>query len=152
MAARVSLPKTYRPVAARIVATVAGLCIVAVSAAAWIALPAHMKAEFDWIQRATLLLVFGAALAVLWGIARCRLVAREDGVTIVNVVTKRRYVWAELVEISLRGSAPWATIDLADGTATNVMAIQGVDGARARRSVQELAAVIADKSRTPRND
>ena len=152
MASLVSLPKTYRPFAARIVASVASACLVAVIAAAWIALPAHSKAQFDWYQRVSLVVVFGAALAVLWGIARCRLVARDDGVTIVNMVTIRHYEWAELVEISLRGSAPWATVDLADGTATNVMALQGVDGARAQRSVRELAGIIASKSRTNHND
>jgi Bacterial PH domain len=152
MARVVSLPKTYRPFAARIVAVVASGSLIAVIAVAWIALPGHLKAQFDWFQRVTLLAVFGAGLSVLWGIARCRVVARDDGVTIVNMVTKRRYDWAELVEISLRGSAPWATVDLADGTTSNVMAIQGVDGDRALTSVRELAGVIAAKSRTNRND
>jgi hypothetical protein len=144
----VTLPKTYRPVAARIVAFVAGGSLVAVIAAAWIALPAASKDQFDWFQRATLLLVFAAGLSVLWGVARCRLVANKDGVRIVNIFKSRSYAWAEVVDISMSGSAPWATVDLANGTATNVMAVQAVDGQRSARAVREIAGFIALMSTT----
>jgi hypothetical protein len=152
MSPPVTLPRTYRPLAARIVAFVAGGSLVAVIAAAWIALPSNSKDQFDWYQRGTLLLVFGAGLSVLWGVARCRLVASDKGVTVVNIYKARRLAWAEVVDISMGASASWATLDLANGTAMNAMALQAVDGERARRAVREIAGCIAVMSRTDRDD
>ncbi len=146
------LPKTYRPAATRIVASVAANCLVAVIVVGWIALPAKSKADFDWYQRITLISVFASFLVVLWGVGRCKLVAEDTGLTVTNIFSTRRYDWAQAVALEFGGSAPWAVLDLSDGTSTNVMALQAVDGNRASRSARELAGIIAAKTRADRND
>ena len=44
--------------------------------------------------------------------------------------------------------APWATLDLADGTTVPVMGIQGSDGQRARRAVRDLRTLVEASSGT----
>ena len=48
-----------------------------------------------------------------------------------------------MIQASLRRGAPWATLDLSDGTTVSVMGVQGSDGARARRAIREIRAAIA---------
>ena len=45
-----------------------------------------------------------------------------------------------------------AVVDLADGSTQPVMALQSADGPRATRAAREIAALIADRSRTERDD
>jgi hypothetical protein len=54
--------------------------------------------------------------------------------------------------VSLSPNRPWVLIDLADGETMSVLAIQGSDGERAVRHARELATVLAQQTRTPRND
>jgi hypothetical protein len=136
----------------RIAVVVFGGMLLAVCLVAWFALPAHIRGEFSWLERLTVVL-FGVALAVVAaGLARCRLVAREDGVTIVNGYRKRSFEWNQLVAITLRPGGPWAVIDLSDGTAVSAMAIQSSDGPRAMAQVRALRALINQQSRPSRND
>ena len=44
--------------------------------------------------------------------------------------------------IHLPDGAPWATLDLADGTTISAMAFQGSDGRVARDGVRQLRALI----------
>jgi len=46
------------------------------------------------------------------------------------------------VAIHLPPGAPWAVLDLADGTTCPVMAIQGSDGGRAKAAVREVRALL----------
>ena len=48
-----------------------------------------------------------------------------------------------MVAIYLPPGAPWATLDLADGTTCPVMGIQGSDGDRARAAVRQVRALLA---------
>ena len=52
------------------------------------------------------------------------------------------YEWAQIVAVRLPQGAPWATLDLADGTTVSVLAIQGSDGDRARDAVRALRSLI----------
>ncbi|MDX6359370.1 MAG: hypothetical protein QOH37_2424, partial [Nocardioidaceae bacterium] len=48
--------------------------------------------------------------------------------------------------------APWAAMDLSDGTTIPVMGIQGSDGDRAVAAVREFRRVLAERTRTDRDD
>ncbi|HET7355744.1 MAG TPA: PH domain-containing protein [Nocardioidaceae bacterium] len=147
-----TLPRTFRPLGVRIAVVVFGAMLLAVCLVAWFALPPHIRAEISWLERATVI-VFGIALAaVAAGLARCRIDARQDGVTIVNGYRKRAFAWNQLVAISLRPGGPWAVIDLSDGTAVSAMAIQSSDGPRALAQVRTVRALISQQSRTARDD
>jgi hypothetical protein len=59
----------------------------------------------------------------------------------VNGYRKREYEWPEIVGVHLPPGAPWATLDLSDGSTATALAIQGSDGERARRAVRDLRAL-----------
>lgn len=134
---------TYRPLGARIVAVVAGGCLVAIMGAMWAAMAPDVRATFTSLQTATLLLFLAGVLAVLFGIARTRVRADGAGLDIRNGYRSHRLAWAEVVSISLPRGAPWAVIDAADGSVVAVMAVQGSDGARARTALGELRSRVA---------
>ncbi|WP_030242545.1 PH domain-containing protein [Streptomyces sp. NRRL S-350] len=82
-------------------------------------------------------------------LARPRVSADRDGVTVVNFVRRRRLAWAEIVRVNFRQGDPWATLDLADGTSLAVVGIQSGVGkaqaiadARALRDLVELHAKV----------
>jgi hypothetical protein len=147
-----ALPHTFRPLGVRIAVVVLGGMLLAVCLVAWFALPPQIRDQFSWLER-VIVVAFGLALAAIAvGLARCRLVAREDGVTVVNGYRKRSFHWNQLVAITLRPGGPWAVIDLSDGTAVSAMAIQSSDGPRAIAQVRAVRALINQQSRPSRND
>jgi hypothetical protein len=80
---------------------------------------------------------------------RSRVTAAPDGLTVVNGYRRRDLDWAQVLGVSLRRGAPWAGLDLSDGTTISVLAIQGSDGARAVTAVRALRALIEERSGTP---
>ena len=142
-AAPLELPHTWRPLGTRLALFFFGGLLVAVCAVFWIAIGPEMRSEFTPLQRVTLVL-FGVLLFVTYyGLERCRLVATAQGLTVVNGYRTRRFEWSQVIGLSLRRGAPWATLDLSNGTTTSVMGIQGSDGDRARRAVREVRRCIA---------
>ncbi|RGD62820.1 PH domain-containing protein [Kitasatospora xanthocidica] len=57
-------------------------------------------------------------------LARPKVSADAEGVTVVNFVRRRRLAWAEIVRVNFRQGDPWATLDLADGTSLAAVGIQ----------------------------
>ena len=95
------------------------------------------------------MVIIGILLFVTYyALVRCKVVAVETGLTVVNGYRTRRFEWSQLIGISLPRGAPWATLDLSDGTSVSVMGIQGSDGDRARRAVREVRACIAANTPT----
>jgi hypothetical protein len=139
----VTLPHTWRPFGVRMAAIGFGVMLLFVCAFAWFALPADIRASFTLFQRGTLLALGGMVLAVGFALVRCRLVATEQGLTVVNGYRRRDLAWAEVDAINLPQGAPWAVLDLADGTTCAVLAIQGSDGSRARRDLAQVRALLA---------
>ncbi|MFE0458881.1 PH domain-containing protein [Kitasatospora sp. NPDC058965] len=76
-------------------------------------------------------------------LARPRILADAEGVTVINHLRTRRLHWAEIVRVNLRQGDPWATLDLADGTSLAAMGIQPSGGrdqaVRAARALRDLA-------------
>lgn len=126
---------TFRPVGARIVACVAGGCLVAIFGAVAIALSPEIRAVFTVLQSGTLALILLAMLAILYGIARCRVVTDEQGIEIVNGYRRHRVAWDEIVDVSLGRGAPWGTVTTKDDRTYMLMGIQASDGRRASEAV-----------------
>jgi hypothetical protein len=146
------LPWRYRPLGIRLMAAVMGTLMVAALAFFWVALPGSVRDQFALEQRITLVLIFAAMLAFLYGIARSAIRADSAGLRIVNVYKVRRLEWAQVVHIRLQPGDPWAVLDIDDGTTIKAMAIQGSDGRRARRATEQLRGLVEEHSRTPRDD
>ncbi|WP_238473672.1 PH domain-containing protein [Nocardioides cavernaquae] len=138
----VTLPHTWRPFGVRMAGIVFGTALAIVCAAAWISFPASVKAEFTILQGLTTLLLIGLFAAAEYGVMRSRAVATETGLLVVNGYRQHRFVWAQVVAVHMPPGAPWAVLDLDDGETCSVMAIQGSDGARAKRAVRELRALL----------
>jgi hypothetical protein len=146
------LPWRYRPLGIRLMAAVMGTLLVGALAVIWVAMPGSVRDQFAIEQRITLLLIFGAMLVFLYGLARSAIRADAHGLRIVNVYRARRLEWAQVVHIRLLPGDPWAVLDIDDGTTIKAMAIQGSDGRRARRATEQLRGLVEEHSRTPRDD
>ncbi|MEV6669563.1 PH domain-containing protein [Streptomyces sp. NPDC051162] len=133
------LPVTFRPTVTRAVLLGLGAALFVVLTAG-----ALLTGSFSTGDRITFttagLVVFGV-LALL---ARPKVVATEDGVTVVNMATTRKLAWAQIVRVNLRAGDPWVRLDLSDGTTLSAMGIQpgiakqqAVAHARALRALAE---------------
>ena len=136
------LPLTWRPFGARIAATVGGAGLVVVCLAAWVAFPPEVRAKFTVFQQLTMLFLFALAFAAWFALVRSRVVAAIGGLTVVNGFRRRDLEWAQVVAVHLPRGAPWATLDLADGTTLSLLAIQSSDGDRARSAVRTLRVLL----------
>jgi hypothetical protein len=148
----VSLPHTFRPLGVRLAVYVLGGVLALFMVVIWFAFSADVRDQFTILQRLTLLGLAATLGAGGYALARSRLVARADGLTVVNGYRSRRYEWSEVVAVRLRPGSPWATLDLGDGTTVAAMGIQGSDGPRAVRQVRQLRAIVDRLTSTERND
>lgn len=126
----------------RLAALAFATMLVAVTAAIWLTFPASVREQFTTFQRLTVLFLGGLLFAAGFALARCRVDLDADGVLVVNGYRSYRYEWSEVVDVSLRPGAPWAVLDLADGTTRPAMGIQGSDGGRAVGQVALLRELI----------
>ena len=124
------------------VISVLGTLLLVVVVTMWVAFPPEVRAQFTTFQVVTVIVLGLGFSACGYALARSRVVARPDGLTVVNGYRTRRFEWSQLIGLSLPRGAPWATLDLSDGTSVSVMGIQGSDGLRARRAVREVRACI----------
>ncbi|WP_122817327.1 PH domain-containing protein [Nocardioides pantholopis] len=138
------LPRTWRPLGPRIAGIVFGGALLVVFGVAWVTLGAENRAKFTPFQIGTMVVLTALGYAVIYALVRSRVVAEPDRLVIVNGYRRRELDWAEVVAIRLPPGAPWATLDLSDGTTVSAMGIQGSDGARAQQAVREIR-TLADR-------
>ena len=141
-----SLPHTWRPLGVRLAVVGFGLMLLVVCAAAWFGFDESVRDRFTLLQRLTVALM-GAGLATCgWALGRARVTAEMEALVVVNGFRTRQLAWEEVLAIHLPPGAPWATLDLADGTTISAMAFQGSDGRRARDGVRQVRALIDRES------
>lgn len=139
----IALPHTWRPLGVRVVGGVSGLALVVVVFAAWFGFSPKVRAQFSGLEIGTLIFLGLLAFAVWFALMRCRISATEDRLVVVNGYRRREFEWAQILSVSLRRGAPWATIDLSDGTTISVMGIQASDGLRSQAAVRHLRTFAA---------
>ncbi|MCA5894707.1 PH domain-containing protein [Isoptericola sp. NEAU-Y5] len=94
--------------------------------------------------------LFAAAAAVLlWRLGGVHAVPDADGLTVRNVVRRRRLGWAEVVEVRLGPNDPWVRLDLADGDTLAVMGVQRADGERGMAEARRLRALVIELGEAP---
>ena len=140
------LPQTWRPLGTRIVGIVLGLGLFVICAVSWITFGDETRAKFTPFQRGTVVFFGLLVVAVMYALVRARAEAHRDRLVVVNGYKRREFAWAEIVAVHMPAGAPWATLDLADGTTVAVMGIQGSDGLRARRAVRDLRTLVEASS------
>jgi|SRR4051794_29790796 len=142
-----TLPHTWRPFGVRMAGTVLGAGLLVVCALAWVGFDAETQAKFTGFQRGTVIALGLFAFSLWFALVRSRVVAEAERLVIVNGYRRREFDWAQLVAVHLPPGAPWATLDLADGTSVAAMGIQGSDGARAKTAVRQLRGLAEQQTR-----
>lgn len=139
----VQLPVTWAPRRNRAVLLPLCAALVTVFTVIAFALPDNWQLN-DRLAMVTSGLVFGAVGLML---ARPRVSADADGVTVVNFVRSRRLDWAEIVRVNFRQGDPWVTLDLSDGTALAAVGIQHAGGhEQAVQAARTLRDFVEDRA------
>lgn len=123
--------------------TAIGLSVVLLVAAwvGWQALPPDIQEMFSGVQLGTLVLFVLVMLGIMLGIGLSHVRADEAGLLIRNGLRTHRIEWQQIEGFRFTAHDPWAYVLFADDPGSRpLMAVQRVDGARARRFVDELTA------------
>ncbi|MEU8522159.1 PH domain-containing protein [Streptomyces sp. NBC_01216] len=138
-----ALPVTFRPGRTRAVLLTVGAAMFTVITAV-----ALMLEKLGPGERASFILTAALFLGVLALLSRPKVVADDDGVTVVNITRTRRLAWAEILRVNLRPGDPWVFLDLSDGTSMPALGIQpGIAKQQAIRDARALRA-LADSHGT----
>lgn len=133
-----ALPVTFRPGRTRaVLLTAAGALFVVITAVALLLEKLGPGERLSFVFTAALL---AGVLALL---ARVKVVADESGVTVVNIASKRRLEWAEILQVNLRPGDPWVFLNLSDGTSLPALGIQpGIAKQQAIADARALRALV----------
>ncbi|MEU3728868.1 PH domain-containing protein [Streptomyces sp. NPDC033538] len=131
-----ALPVTFRPGRTRVV-----LSLLAVGTFVTISAVGMLLDGLGMGERLSFALTALVLAGVLFLLARPRITADDAGVTVVNLTTKRRLAWAEILRVNLRQGDPWAFLDLSDGTSLPALGIQ--PGIARQRAIQDARALRA---------
>ena len=136
------LPRTFRPRLGRYLPWALGLVLFLAALTLAVLLPASWSAADR-----TLMVLTGLAMGeFLRRVGSVRVRADEDGLLVVNILSRERLAWAQVVSLRLREGDPWLVLDLDDGTTLSAMGVQGSEGAWAREQAVELATLVARRS------
>ena len=127
---------TYRPSGTRVVAYGAAVVILVVALAIGAAMPENIV--FTGTQITTLVAIYLGIVGVLHGIGRSFVRASDDGLEIRNGYRQHVIPWAQIHGISMQPGAPWPTLIHGDDERTILFALQGTDGPRTKRAIDEL--------------
>ncbi|MER5941502.1 PH domain-containing protein [Streptomyces sp. NPDC001928] len=137
-----ALPVTFRPGRTRAVLLTAGTAIFVVITAV-----ALLLEKLGPGERLSFIFTGALMFGVLAMLARVKVVADESGVTVVNITTKRRLDWAEILQVNLRPGDPWVFLNLSDGTSLPALGIQpGIAKQRAIADARTLRALAEARS------
>ena len=139
----IALPKTWRPFGVRAMGLVLVIALYGLTIFMWFAFDDATRAKFTVFQRATLIFFGLLILAVVHALTRSRVEAREEGLVVVNGYKRRDPAWEQVIAVRMPPGAPWATLDVADGTTVPAMGIQASDGGAAKKAVRDLRALVA---------
>ncbi|MFF3206989.1 PH domain-containing protein [Streptomyces sp. NPDC002962] len=137
-----NLPVTFRPGRTRVVLLTAGVVILLVISAV-----AMLLEQLGPGERLSFILTGALIFWVLAQLARVRVVADDSGVTVVNIASRRRLDWAEIVQVNLRPGDPWVFLNLSDGTSLPALGIQpGIDKQQAIADARTLRTLAEARS------
>ncbi|KMS70998.1 membrane protein [Streptomyces viridochromogenes] len=132
-----TLPVTFRPGRTRAVLLTAGAAIFVVITAV-----ALLLEKLGPGERLSFIFTGALMFGVLAMLARVKVVADDSGVTVVNIASRRRLEWAEIVQVNLRPGDPWVFLNLSDGTSLPALGIQpGIAKQRAIADARTLRAL-----------
>jgi Bacterial PH domain len=137
-----TLPHTWRPLGVRMAVIFCGTLLLVVCVAAWFAIGDDVRSRVNIYQRVTMILFGLAAAAIGYALVRCRVTADRRGLVVINGFIRRDFEWPQVLAVRMPSGAPWATLDIADGTTVSALAIQSADGDRAKVAVRDLRSLL----------
>lgn len=135
--------RVFRPLGVRLAGLMLVVAFAGTALVIWAALPPAVLEGFNTVDYAFLWFFGVIVIVVIAAMTRSRVVADPDGLRVVNGFRTRRFEWAQVVAVSMPPGAPWARVDISDGTTVPAMGIQGSDGDRARQQIRDLRGLIA---------
>ncbi|MFF6777979.1 PH domain-containing protein [Streptomyces sp. NPDC012637] len=136
-----ALPVTFRPARTRVVLLTAGVTMFVVITAVGL-----MLEKLGPGERASFVFTAAMFLGVLVLLSRPKVVADDEGVTVVNITRTRRLAWAEILKVNLRPGDAWVFLDLSDGTSLPALGIQpGIAKEQAIRDARALRALAESR-------
>ncbi|MCT4357455.1 PH domain-containing protein [Streptomyces sp. Je 1-79] len=140
-----ALPVTFRPGRTRAVLLTVGTVMFVVITAV-----ALMLEKLGPGERASFVFTAALFLGILVLLSRPKVVADDDGVTVVNITRTRRLAWAEILRVNLRPGDAWVFLDLSDGTSLPALGIQpGIAREQAIRDARALRALAETRGTGP---
>lgn len=139
-----ALPHTWRPFGPRMAAAVFSIVLVGAFWWLWVNFDDGTRATVNVLQKATVIGIILLGLALMHGLARSRITARADGLTVVNGYRKYVLTWPEVGAIRFPQGAPWPHLEQGDDEKISLMGIHGSDGQRAAIAIRELRAVAVE--------
>jgi hypothetical protein len=95
--------------------------------------------------------VVAFALVCVWflhRLASVRVETDDKGATVVNILTRRRLEWSEIVSVRLSRDDAWLMLDVSDGSTLAAMGVQRSEGGLAQQQARDFARMVAEGSRT----
>ncbi|MGW6394837.1 PH domain-containing protein [Streptomyces sp. NPDC055103] len=142
-----ALPVTFRPGRTRAVLLTVGTVMFVVITAV-----ALMLERLGPGERVSFVFTAAMLFGVLVMLSRPKVVADDEGVTVVNITRTRRLAWAEILKVNLRPGDPWVFLDLSDGTSLPALGIQpgiakeaAIRDARALRALADSHGTVAER-------
>ncbi len=135
------MTRVYYPRATTL--TAIGLSVVLLFAVwlGWRALPADIRELFTGAQLGTLVLFVLVMLAMMLGIGLSNVRVDETGLLVRNGLRRYRIEWEQIEGFRFTPHDPWAYVLFEDDPGSRALiAVQRVDGERARGFVAELTA------------
>ena len=141
----------FRPRRARVVVYSCAAAVLVVLVGMAVLLPSGGSSAWGAGSR---LAVVAFALFAVWflhRLASVRVVTDEAGVEVVNILTRRRLEWAEVVGVRLSRDDAWLMLDVSDGTSLAAMGVQRSEGERGLAQAREFARLVSAHSGTDGN-
>nr|WP_225224725.1 PH domain-containing protein [Cellulomonas sp. JH27-2] len=147
MAAPTTQYTPFRPHLARIVTLVMAVVVLAGTVTVILAIPELGPGDQIGFAIVGLLIIW-----FCWRQASVAALPSPEGLVVRNLLVTTRLEWAQIVAVRFGAGQPWVQLDLSDGDTLAVMGVQRADGVRAQDEAQRLATLVAQHSRTARDD
>lgn len=125
-------------------AAVFGVVLIGAFAWLWVNFDQGTKDSVGFLQKATVIGFIVLGLVLMNGLARSRVTAHAEGLTVVNGYRRRELSWSAVGTVRFPQGAPWPHLAVADDEKVSLMGIHASDGQRAAIAIRELRAVVAE--------
>jgi hypothetical protein len=132
-----------RPRRARAVVYTCATVLFVVLAGIAVLLPSRGPNAWGLGSRVAVVLFAAVCVWFLHRLASVRIETDDQGATVVNILTRRRLEWAEIVGVRLSRDDAWLMLDVSDGSSLAAMGVQRSEGELAREQADRFARLVA---------